>query len=208
MGNVTSHLAIAELYGLAAGVTSIVAYLPYIRAIRQGNTRPERTAWIIWSAVYVTQFAAQAAKGATNSLWLVGMQLVCVLGICMLAFRYGSGDFDRRSAIWLACAGAALVLWFFAKSASVAIIIASSVELSAAVLTSIKTYKQPGSESLVSWIIACGAGILGIPAVGHAAPLILYLYPASLMLMSAGIVGASLLGARVAVPVPCERQMT
>jgi hypothetical protein len=189
---------VAEFFGLLAGVIGVVGYLPYIRDILKRTTKPDRASWLIWALEYTVLFFAQFAKGATDSLWLVGLQLVGVLVVCALSFQLGVGSIDRRKAVLLAGVCLALAVWYFTKDAAIAIYISLAVEASGVALTAHKVYKQPGSETLTMWWLVGAAGILGIPAVGRTTSAVLLVYPISLIIMSGSVIGSALLGARKA----------
>lgn len=181
--------------GLLAGVIGIVGYIPYIKDILKGTTKPHRASWVIWLLEYAALFAAQVGAGAKESLWLIGLQLIGVLVICSLSFRYGAGNFDTQSKIIMVCVCATLILWYVSRSTDLTILLLIAVEAVGVALTARKVYQQPGSETLVMWVLICVAGVLGIGAVGLNAAAILYAYPIALVLMGASVIAASWLGA-------------
>jgi chromate transport protein ChrA len=189
-------ITLGEFFGIAAGIVGIMGYAPYVRDILKRTTRPDRIAWSIWLFEYTALFFAQISAGALNSLWLIGLQLVGVAIIFSLSLRYGIGAFTHQAKLLLGCVFVALFIWHSTQNTALAIIILVSVEAFGVVLTMIKTYKEPGSETLSFWAFVGVAGALGIPAVGFGAQSILYVYPVSLIVMSGGVIGASLLGAR------------
>jgi hypothetical protein len=184
------------MLGLLAGVIGVVGYAPYIRDILKGSTRPDRASWLIWTLEYAALFCAQLGVGAAESLWLVGLQLLGVVTICALSYRYGVGGFDRKNTIVLLSVCIVLVIWYLTRSADLTIILLIAVEAVGVALTMRKVYKQPGSETLVMWALIAVAGVIGIAAVGGSAPAILYMYPVALITMGLGVIGASKLGER------------
>lgn len=185
-----------EYFGLMAGIVGVAGYVPYIRDILRRTTKPDRASWLIWAIEYTVLFFAQLAEGATSTLWLVGLQTVGVVVVCVLSFGYGMGSIDKRSMLLLACICIALVGWRATNNAAIALCIALAVEASGMVLTAIKAYQHPESETLTMWVLDIIAGALSIPAVGMHAPLILYVYPVSLIVMCGCVLAAVLLGSR------------
>lgn len=185
-----------EFFGIASGIVGVIGYAPYIKDIWKGSTKPDRIAWLIWTLEYTALFFAQASAGASSSLWLVGLQLVGVIAIFSLSLRFGVGSFTRYTSVLMLTILGALIVWYTTDNPSLAIVILLAVEGSGVVLTAIKTYKKPGSETLSLWYLIALAGVLGIPAVGFSASAILYLYPVSLVIMSVSVIGASYLGSR------------
>lgn len=186
----------SEWFGITAGIVGISGYIPYILDILKRTTKPDRIAWLIWTFEYTALFFAQLGIGAGPSLWIVGLQLVGVVVIFCLSLRYGVGTFSRHTKLLLASVFAALIIWYGTQSAALAVLILIAVEVSGVVVTMIKVCRQPGSETISFWVLIGLTGILGVPAVGFGMSGILYVYPISLVFMSAGVIAASLLGAR------------
>ncbi|HKU18198.1 MAG TPA: hypothetical protein VJP80_02895 [Candidatus Saccharimonadales bacterium] len=187
---------IAALSGLGAGVVGAIGYIPYIRDTLRHKTRPDRASWLIWTAEYAVLFSAQAAKGATNSLWLPGLQLAGVVIVAALSIKHGEGRFTARSCLLLGLVALGLLAWYCTSNALLALLISLAVETSGLVLTMIKTYKDPASETMSMWVLAGIGGVLGIVAVGSTANYALYIYPIFLATMCFGVVGVAWLGTR------------
>jgi hypothetical protein len=135
------------------------------------------------------------AKGATDSLWLVGAQTVAVFIVFLFSIKYGYGGLTKRDVKALAAAGVGLILWYFTKEASIALIITIIVDAIGSYLTIIKSYEHPESETLTMWVMSGTSGIFGMLAVGSFIPILL-LYPFYIMLINYITVTAILLGRR------------
>ena len=59
-------MTVTELavFGIASGILNIVAFIPYIREILRGNTKPQRATYWIWFTVSAVGFLGQRAGGA------------------------------------------------------------------------------------------------------------------------------------------------
>jgi hypothetical protein len=187
---------VTNAFGLLAGVVGVAGYAPYIRDIVRHKTKPDRAAWLIWALEYSGLFLAQAAQGAKGLLWLVGLQLLGVLVVFGLSWRYGMGRLDARKKMLLVCVLVTLVLWRLTDNASTAIILLLLVELSGVALTAKKTYHHPKSETLTMWWLTGLAGALALLGVQKDATGMVYVYPVVLIIMSLSIVAASWKGAR------------
>ena len=184
-----------QILGYISALLSIICILPYIRDILRLKTKPERGSWFIWTMLGFIAFFSQLAKGATNSLWLTVGQTTSVLIIFLLSLKYGYGGLGKRDLRALIGAGIGLVLWYLTREASFALIFVIIVDSIRTLLTLLKAYKDPESETLSTWIISGTSGIFGMLAVGSL-NLILLAYPFYIVLANYIIVGAILLGGR------------
>lgn len=187
-----------DFLGVAAGLVGILGYIPYVKDILRGTTRPDRIAWLIWLLEYTALLFAQIFEGATHSLWLIGLQLLGVIIVFILSLQKGLGSFNRQAWLLLATVAATLLLWWATKSGALAILVLLSVEAIGVAITAKKVYQHPGSETLTMWVCIGIGGLLGVLAVGVHASLILYAYPLALILMSGSVIVASYLGERSA----------
>lgn len=196
--------------GLMAGVLSSLAYLPYARDTFHGRTQPQRASWLIWSVLSCIALAGQVYEGATASLWFSAMQTGWTLLIFALALRFGLGGLmGRRDAAVLALAALGLALWAMTETAAYTLAIAISISLLGGSVTIAKAYRDPGSETLSTWVMSCAAGLLAMAAAGTSDWVILA-YPAYIAALSGAICAAIVLArardrkakATAAQPVP------
>ncbi len=189
-----------DLFGVLAGVLSAFAYLPYIRDTLRGDTRPERASWLIWSLLGSIAFFSQMYEGATHSLWLGGIQVLGTIVVFLLSIKRGMGGFLNKSdqkVLAVACVG--LILWYFASTAVYALAIIISINLLGGWVTITKAYRDPQSETLLTWTVSMGASSLGVLAVGDWDWIVLA-YPLYLLVLNTAIVSAILLGKAALLP--------
>jgi hypothetical protein len=141
--------------------------LPYIRDILLRTTKPERASWLIWTVLGFIAFFSQLAKGASHSLWLTGGQTVAVLVVLGLSLRYGVGGLSRRDILALAVASLGLALWYLTSEPLWALGLVIFVDSIGTLLTALKAYKDPSSETMSTWFLSGTSGIFGSFAVGE-----------------------------------------
>lgn len=184
-----------QALGLFAGFLSIIMYIPYVRDIFRGTTKPERASWFIWAVLGGIAFFTQLAKGATDSLWLTLAQTIGVILISLLSIKYGVGGLTKRDVVALMGAGVGLFLWYLTSEAAVALIIVIIIDAIGGFLTVVKTYENPESETLSTWLLSGTSGIFAAFAVGSF-NYILLAYPLYIIVINYAVVGALLLGRR------------
>ena len=198
------------LFGILAGVLSIYAYLPYIRDTKAGRTHPQRASWLIWSVLSTIALLSQIHEGAGPSLFFAGVQVTCTLIIFSLSSWVDTKNrFKRTDHLIFLAAGMGLVLWYFTNSAAYALAVTISISLLGGSATVVKAYRDPESETLVTWVSSFIASGFALLAVGRM-DLVLLAYPLYLVVLYGAILCAIFTGRRAArrrarqarVPVP------
>lgn len=184
---------IHELAGYLSGLLILISFAPYIRDIFLNKTKPERASWLIWAILGSISFFSQFAKGASYSLLLTGAQAVGDFFIFLLAIKYGLGGLLKRDIVALVGAIVGLSLWYITKEAATALFIVIFIDAMGAVLTVIKSYESPTTETISSWVFTCIAGFLACIAVGSL-NFILLAFPAYICLASFAVLLAIKLG--------------
>jgi len=165
----------AAALGLLAGVVGVADAIPYVRDVLGGSTRPHRGTWLIWSVLAIVACLSQRADGASWSLVLVVTQAVFTSAIFAMAIRRGVGGVAPRELALIALAGAGVAGWLIADAPVVATACVVAADLIGLALMVPKTWRDPGSETLVTYALASLSGALAAGAVGELdASLLLY----------------------------------
>jgi hypothetical protein len=144
----------------------LLSFVPYIRDIFKKTTKPERASWFIWSVLNVIAFASLWTKGASDSLWLTGGQVIGDIVVLALAIPYGMGGFARSDKVALIAASVGLLLWYLTNEPAVALAIAIAIDMAGLYLTVTKAYEHPATETLSSWTLTWVSGLFAILSVG------------------------------------------
>jgi hypothetical protein len=165
----------AAILGLLAGVLTVVDAIPYLRDVLRGSTRPHRGTWLIWSVLAIVACLSQRADGASWSLVMVATQAVTTTTIFWLAIRRGVGGVTPTEFALFGLAGAGVVGWLLADEPVVATACVVAADLIGLALMVPKTWRDPGSETLITFVLGSLAGALAAGAVGELdASLLLY----------------------------------
>ena len=175
------------LLGQLAGAISLLGFVPYIIAIAQGKTRPNRATWWIWTVVGAMLCASYYASGARHALWVPLSYVIGPLAMALLSLKYGEGGWDRFDRTCLAGSLLSLVVWWLARSPLVALMANIGIDLLGAVPTIRKAYRAPAAESLLSWLVFLLADTLNLCAIGSWS-LATALYPVYLFILAAVLV--------------------
>lgn len=188
-------LSLFGFFGLLSGVLSAACYVPYIKGILRHEVKPERASWLIWSVLTAIGFFSNLAIGATNSLWLPGIQSVGVIIVFLLSLWTGYGGLLKRDVIILLASGATLIVWYFTKQPLLAVYLTVLIDAMAGYLTIIKSYQEPDTETPITWMLSGLAGFFAVLSVGRLDPSLLA-YPFYIFLVNSSVVVAIMLGRR------------
>ncbi len=182
-----------QYFGYLSGVAISLSFVPYLISIFKKETKPERASWLIWAVLGGISFFSQSAKGASDSLWLTGVQTFGDLTIFLFAIKYGIGGLLKRDILALCGAGLSLILWYLTSEPAIALIIVIFIDALGGVLTIIKSYEYPGTESISAWVLTILGGLFGALAVGRW-NLTLLAFPVYISLISLIILLAAFFG--------------
>ena len=155
----------AAVLGVLAGIVSVLDGIPYIRDTLRGVTRPHRGTWLIWSSLALVALASQWADGAGWSLVMVAVQAALTMTVFGLSVTRGEGGLSRPELVMLAIAASGLVGWFSSDNPTVATSCVVAADAVGAALMIPKTWRDPGSETLIAFVWAAVAGALSSLAV-------------------------------------------
>ena len=174
------------ILGLAAGLIGVFDTIPYVRDTVRGATRPHRGTWLIWGVLAIIACLSQYTDGASWSLVMAGTQAVLTILIFALSIRWGEGGISAAELVMIAIAGAGVAGWLVADEPIVATVCVVAADLVGAALMLPKTYRDPDSETLLTFALASVGGALAAGAVG-AVDVSLLLYPVYYCVVNAGL---------------------
>jgi hypothetical protein len=179
--------SIEPVFGVLAGVVGIADTIPYVRNTVRGLTRPHRGTWLIWGILTVVAYFSQRADGASWSLIMPGVQAFLTGAIFLLSIRHGEGGLRPAEVIMVALAGVGVIGWMVLDRPLVATGCVVAADLIGAAMMVPKTYRDPSSETVVTFALASLGGLFAAGAVG-VLDLSLLLYPVYYFAVNCAIV--------------------
>lgn len=156
-----------NILGVSAGIFSLLGFVPYIVTILKGKTSPNRASWSIWASLGIVLAVSNYSAGAKETMWLLTAYAVCQITIALLSLKYGEGGWNTFDRTCLFGALISIVLWQLFDSPLIAITISIAIDSLGALPTIKKSYLQPESEDLFSWMMFWVAGTLNIAALSQ-----------------------------------------
>ncbi|NOZ38532.1 MAG: hypothetical protein GXP11_10845 [Gammaproteobacteria bacterium] len=167
-----------ELLGGVAIALTFIAFLPYIRSIRQGKTRPHVFSWVIWGATTFVVFLAQLADKGGAGAWPIGVSGIITIYVAYLAYmKKSDSTITRTDWIFFTAAMMSLLLWYLTSDPLWAVVILTMVDLVGFGPTFRKAYVRPFEEQLTFFVIMATRNLISIMALEYYS-LITVLFPA------------------------------
>jgi hypothetical protein len=157
-----------ELLSAIAIALTFIAFLPYIRSIQQGKTKPHAFSWIIWGSTTFVVFLAQlAAKGGVGA-WAIGVSGVITIYVAFLAYiKKLDNTITRTDWLFFILAMISLPLWYITSDPLWAVVILTTVDVLGFAPSFRKAYINPFEEQLTFFVIMVARNLISIMALKH-----------------------------------------
>ena len=140
---------IKNILGIVATFLVLVGYIPYLRDIVKGKTKPHIYSWFLWSFVTLIAFALQVSGGAGSGAFVTLAAAIMCIAVIVLGFIYKAKvEIVKMDTVFLVLAFIALGLWLIAKQPVLSAILTTLVDLLGFAPTVRKSWNKPYSETL------------------------------------------------------------
>jgi hypothetical protein len=159
---------IKEALSAAAIVLTFAIFVPYIRSIRRGETKPHVFSWVIWAlGTFVVSLAQLAGSGGVGA-WPIGVSGLITAYIAVLAYHNQSDTaITRADWVFFTVAVAALPCWFLTSDPLWAVVILTGVDLAGFGPTFRSAYSRPHDERPGFYALAALRNLLAVLALEH-----------------------------------------
>lgn len=150
-----------------ATVVGVVAFFPYLRDIIRLKTKPHAYTWLIWAITQTTAVAGILhGGGGWGSLNLI-IGTFFVICIFLFSLKYGSKNITKGDSIILTIALCAVLAWWKLDNPVLAVIMVSIIDVLGYIPSFRKSYQEPWSETLISWVLFSISNILAVLALSE-----------------------------------------
>ncbi len=143
----------------------VAAFIPYIRDIFLKQTKPHIYTWLIWSITQgVAVFGLWYGNGGPGSIELtIGTFLVFL--IFLFSLRHGTKDITISDTIVFIIALFAIAAWKLLHNPALAIFMVSAIDAFGYIPSYRKIWKEPHSETVLSWTLFAFGNLFAILAL-------------------------------------------
>ena len=157
-----------ELLSAAGIALTFIMFVPYIRSIHRGQTKPHVFSWVVWGFGTFVVFLAQIADGGGLGAWPIGVSGLITIYIAALAF-FKRCDLAIAKADWafFIAALSALPCWLLTSDPVWTVIILTAVDLAGFGPTFRSAYVRPHDEHMGFFALGFLRNVIAILALEH-----------------------------------------
>ena len=168
-----------ELFSGIALVFTFYIFVPYIRSIRSGQTKPHVFSWAIWAIGTFVVFLAQVSDGGGIGAWPIGISAIISGYVTLMAFRRRADtSINRLDWIMFVFGLAALAAWGLTSNPLGAVILITLADLIGFGPMVRKLYHDPYSEPMRVYVLFCVRNLFVVLALEHYS-VVTVLFPAA-----------------------------
>lgn len=157
-----------ELFAAAALALTFAIFIPYIRSILAGRTRPHVFSWVVWGLGTAVVGCAQLAGGGGIGAWPILASGVITFWVAWLAWRHrGDASITRPDWAFFLAALSALPVWFLTSDPLWAVVILTIVDLLGFGPTFRSAWTQPHAERAGFYALAAARNLFVVLALQH-----------------------------------------
>lgn len=157
---------IYEIFGIAAPIVSLVAFIPYFRSILKGKTRPSSPSWWTWTILaFVIVLSSWAGGAPWQVLLLPAWLCISHLAVSILSIKFGDNKLDLRNKICVGSAIFAILLWILTGNPLLALGLSILSDLFASIPNFRHVYLNPEQEDRIAWTIGWLSAVLEVLAI-------------------------------------------
>ena len=153
------------IFAILSILIGTLGFLPYVKDILLGRTKPHSYTWLIWT---ITQGIAVAGlwygNGNLGSIELT-IGTILVFLVFLLSLKKGTSNITRNDTATLTIALLAVIVWWQMNNPLLAIIMVSGIDAFGFIPTLRKSWQEPWSETVLTWTLFSVGNIFAILAL-------------------------------------------
>lgn len=155
-----------EIFGIAAPIVSLVAFVPYLRSILKGKTKPSSASWWTWTVLTLVVVISSWASGASWQVLLLPAWLcISQFAVSILSIKFGDNKWDFKNKICVGGAIFGILLWVLTGNPLLALGFSILSDLFASMPNFRHVFLNPEQEDRVAWTIGWLSAVCEILAV-------------------------------------------
>lgn len=155
-----------ELLGMIAIVLTFVAFIPYIKSILAGKTKPHVFSWVIWGITTFIVFLAQLADSGGAGAWSIGISGIITMFVAYLAYiKKADSTITKSDWLFFIMAISAIPLWYITSNPLWAVVILTGIDTIGFFPSIRKAYIKPFEDQILLYATMVIRNITSIAAL-------------------------------------------
>lgn len=180
-------MSVKDILGLLSLAIALMSYVPYVRSIFYGNTKPHAFSWLVWGAVSAIAFYAQLVGNGGAGGWVTGFSATACLGIGIIALFRGEKHATRGDWIAFITTLSAIPLWVITSDPLWSVLLVTGIDAVAYYPTLRKSYSKPNEELAFKYVLTAIKHLLSLLAL-ESCTIVTGVYPFVSLFMEVAIV--------------------
>ena len=155
------------VFAILSVVASISCFIPYIRDIRKGVTKPHMYSWLIWTILQFTSAIIIFSKGGELGALSISVGAILCGYIFILSFKNGTRNINLFDKICFLGSLFAISIWLLLDNALISVILLSVIDFVGFLPTIRKSYFDPNSETALTYVLSVFSGAFAIIALSE-----------------------------------------
>ncbi|MEI6352714.1 MAG: hypothetical protein WCO35_02135 [Candidatus Nomurabacteria bacterium] len=155
------------LFTVLSSIIGIYCFVPYIKDIFKGKTKPHLYTWFIWTILQTVGVLAMLNAGAKFGVISLALGSVLCLFVFILSFFYGTNNIKTFDKICLVGALIAVFIYFILNDSFWSVIAVTVTDFIGFLPTIRKSYEEPESETLSNYFFSSLSSFLGLGALSY-----------------------------------------
>ncbi|MFH1170741.1 MAG: hypothetical protein V1704_04250 [Candidatus Vogelbacteria bacterium] len=155
-----------EIFGIAAPIASVIAFVPYLRSILKDQTKPSSASWWTWTIITFVVVISSWFGGAPWPVLLLPAWLcLSQLAVAILSLKFGDKEWDVRNKICVGGAILGILLWLLTGNPLLALGLSIISDLFASIPNFRHIFLNPEQEDRLAWTIGWLSAVFQILAI-------------------------------------------
>ena len=150
---------------IIATVIGVVAFIPYLKDTFSLRTKPHAYSWLIWTITMGTAVVGIWYGGGGWGALNLTVGTLFVFAVFLFSLKYGEKNITRSDTVILIAALLAIVVWWQLDKPLISVLMVSAIDVIGYIPSFRKSYQEPWSETLISWILFSVSNIFAILAL-------------------------------------------
>lgn len=150
------------IFSVIATIIGIISFFPYLRDIFRLKTKPHLYTWLIWTITQGTAVLGILLGGGGWGVLNLLTGTLFIIAILIFSIKYGAKDITKGDKFILLMALISIVVWWQFDKPVLSIIMISFINFIGYIPSFRKTYKEPWSETSITWLAFSISNIFAI----------------------------------------------